>query len=341
MNLSRNVKVNTLIIVSIIVVITSAYLHLHQQVIGNELRTTQIHQTLMLFGLGSWLTKFGIMAPQTPQLNQIGPGFWNVRASFKLFKLIDIGTHMSLVQLRNGNFLVIDTVEMNDQLKKELDDLTNNGTKIEAVVGVHPFHTLAFPGFYKLYPDAKYYGTPRHLRNLKDVQWTGQLDDNKESLSRWEPEVELRIPAGAEYINPQPEKSNHFVSVFVHHRDSKTLHVDDTLMYAENPGIMFRLFGLKAGSTVFHPSIKDHGLYPTAEAPLQFRDWINQMLKDWDFDNLCTAHIGVKSGGAHAAVEELMKNSEKFFIDLSERNKKKIPPTVGKQGEWVSGNECG
>lgn len=112
-------------------------------------------------------------------------------------------------------------------------------------------------------------------------------------------------------------------------------------MYAENPGIMFRLFGLKAGSTVFHPSIKDNGLHPTAEAPLQFRDWMHQMLKDWDFDNLCTAHIGVKSGGARAAVEELMKNSEQFFIDLSERNKKKIPPTVGKQGEWVSGTECG
>lgn len=112
-------------------------------------------------------------------------------------------------------------------------------------------------------------------------------------------------------------------------------------MYAENPGIMFRLFGLKAGTTMFHPSIKDNGLYPTAEAPLEFRDWMNQLLKDWNFDNLCTAHIGVKAGGAHATVEELMKNSEKFFTDLSERNKKKTPPSVGKQGEWVSGTECG
>lgn len=128
---------------------------------------------------------------------------------------------------------------------------------------------------------------------------------------------------GAEYVNPQPEKSNHFVSVFVFHRDSKTLHVDDTLMYAENPGIVYRMFGLKAGATVFHPSIKDDGLYPTAEAPLQFRDWMNQLLKDWTFDNLCTAHIDAKSGGAHAVVEELMKNSEKFFTDLSERNKNK------------------
>lgn len=181
-------------------VIISVYLHFHQQVIssllGNNEIQTHIRQRPMLSSLGSLLTKFGIMAPQTPQLHQIGPGFWNVRTSFKLFKIIDIGTHMSVIQLRSGNFLVVDTVEMNDGLKKELDDLTSNGTKIEAVVGVHPFHTLAFPGFYKMYPDAKYYGTPRHLRNLKDIKWAGQLDNNKESLSKWEPEVELRIPAG-------------------------------------------------------------------------------------------------------------------------------------------------
>lgn len=198
MNLSRNAKVYTL--VSIIVLITSVYLNLHQQVLslllGNNDTITQIRGKPMFSSLSSLFTKFGIMAHQSPQLHQIGPGFWNVRTSFKLFKIIDIGTHMSVIQLRSGNFLVIDTVEMNDQLKKELDDLTNNGTKIEAVVGVHPFHTLAFPDFYKLYPDAKYYGTPRHLRNLKDIKWTGQLDNNKESLSKWEPEVELRIPAG-------------------------------------------------------------------------------------------------------------------------------------------------
>jgi len=328
------------VIVSIVV-----YLPLHQEVLKPvPLKVISfLTGTSMFSSITPLIAKIGIMAQaHSPQLHLIAPGFWNVRTSFKLFKIIDIGTHMSVIQLRNGNFLVVDTVEMNDKLKKELDDLTNNGTKIEAVIAVHPFHTLAFPAFYKLYPEAKYYGTPRHLRNLKDINWSGQLDDNKEILSKWEPEVELRIPAGAEYVHPQPEKTNHFVSVFTYHRDSKTLHVDDTLMYADNPGILFRLFGIKTGSAMFHPSIKDDGLYPTPEAPLQFRDWMKKILEDWDFENLCTAHIGVKAGGAHAAVAELVKDSEKFFDDLSERNKKKNPPSVGKSNDWaVSGNECG
>lgn len=112
-------------------------------------------------------------------------------------------------------------------------------------------------------------------------------------------------------------------------------------MYADNPGMMFRLFGLKAGTTMFHPSISGNGLYPTAEAPLQFRDWMNQLLKDWQFDNMCTAHLGNRIGGAHEAVEKFVKDSDKLFEDLSERNRKKIPPTEGKQGEWMSGTECG
>lgn len=105
---------------------------------------------------------------------------------------------MSLIELHNGNFLVIDTVILSDQRKRELDELTSNGTKIEAVLAVHPFHTLAYSAFYKMYPNVEYYGTPRHLRKLTEIKWTGQLDDaeNKALLSKWSPEVELRIPAG-------------------------------------------------------------------------------------------------------------------------------------------------
>lgn len=135
-------------------------------------------------------------ADETP-LRSIGNGLWNVRVPFQI-SLLEIGTHMSLIQLDNGNFLVIDTVVVNDQLKREIDQLTDNGTKIEAVIAVHPFHTLAYSAFYKMYPDAKYYGTPRHLRKLTEIKWTGQLDDveNKQLLTKWAPEVELRIPAG-------------------------------------------------------------------------------------------------------------------------------------------------
>lgn len=131
------------------------------------------------------------------QLRTLGNGFWNIRVPFKMVG-VEIGTHMSIIQLRNGNFLIIDTVALTDQLTRELNQLTHNGTKIEAVVAVHPFHTLAYSAFHKVYPNVKYYGTPRHIRKLTEIEWAGQFDDeeNNALLSKWAPEVELRIPAG-------------------------------------------------------------------------------------------------------------------------------------------------
>ena len=137
-----------------------------------------------------------ISALEKNELYQIGRDFWNVRGHFKILaKLVDIETQMSIIRLANGRFLVIDTVEMNDQLRQEINHLTNNGEKIEAVLATHPFHTLAFPSFYQAYPNAHYYGTPRHLRRLTNIPWKGSLDDCH-VRQIWEPQVELRIPAG-------------------------------------------------------------------------------------------------------------------------------------------------
>lgn len=167
----------------------------------------------MIFGLSTLLFRSGFfpfrgMASATPaqtpsatnnldqnELHSIGRGFWNVRGRFKILKLIDIETQMSIIQLSNGKFLVIDTVEMDDRLRQEIDQLTNGGEKIEAVIATHPFHTLSFPAFYKLYPKPAYYGTPRHLRRLTEIPWAGNLDDCN-VRTKWEPDVEMRIPAG-------------------------------------------------------------------------------------------------------------------------------------------------
>lgn len=132
---------------------------------------------------------------QKNQLYLVGSNFWNVRGRFKILKIIDVGTQMSIIKLRNEKFLVIDTVEMDSDLRHEIDRLTNHGQDIEAVIGTHPFHTLSFTAFYQAYPNAAYYGTPRHLRRLREIPWKGSLDDCN-IRRKWEPDVEMRIPAG-------------------------------------------------------------------------------------------------------------------------------------------------
>jgi hypothetical protein len=156
----------------------------------------------------------------------------------------------------------------------------------------------------------------------------------------------LSIPiVGAEFINPQPESSNRFISVFMYHRLSRTLHVDDTIMYTDKLAFLLKLFGYPHGVMTFHPSIKGHGLHPTAEAPYLFRDWMRNMLHDWPFDNICCAHMGMKIGEAHAQVAELLDNAEPLFVKLSEKKRKKNPegelPPGNHPNTDVTGEECG
>ncbi|CAF1486205.1 unnamed protein product [Rotaria sordida] len=278
------------------------------------------------------------------ELHLIGSNFWNIRGCRKYLKMIDIETQMSIIQLRTGKFIIIDTVEMNNCLRQKIDKLTNNGDNIEAVIGTHPFHTLSFQAFYKVYSKAAYYGTPRHLRRLTKIPWAGDLNDYN-IRKKWEPDIEMRIPAGAEFINPQPESTNHFVSVFVYHTASQTLHVNDTIMYAEKPGFLLKLFGCKDGAIAFHPSIKTSGLYSTRDAPYLFRDWMHHLLYDWPFENMCCAHIGVKLGGAYTDVVTLLHNSEPLFAELSEKNRKRIPLGRTSSSDQthinINDNECG
>lgn len=279
-------------------------------------------------------------SPMKTPIEQVAPGFFNIRGHFKIAHVVEIGTHMSLLKLPNDKYLVIDTVPMNPFLKGGIDEITNNGANIEAVVGTHPFHTLAFRGFHKEYPNVPYYGTPRHLRVIPEIPWAGTLSEC-EVRNKWAPAVEFKIPAGSEFVAPQPESSNHFSCAFVFHRASRTLHVDDTIMIGSNPGILLKLFGYRHGSMSFHPSIKGPGLLPTPEAPYQFKEYIEHIVREWDFDNICAAHMGNKIGGAKEQLVETLAKAEPLFHKLSEKNKKKDPTHVETPTVLVEGNECG
>jgi len=219
---------------------------------------------------------------------------------------------MSIIGLDNGRFLVIDTIPLDQQLKQEIDILTNNGANIEAVLATHPFHTLSFPAFYQAYPNVHYYGTPRHLRVLPNIKWVGDLNDCA-TRNKWGPEVEMRIPDGAEFVSPVPEKTNHFSCVFVFHRQSRTIHVDDTIFFADQPGFLMKIAGYRHGDMSFHPSIKSVGLFPTPEAPYQFKNFIAGIIKEWDFENIVAAHTGNKIGGAKAQLTTVLARAEPLF----------------------------
>ncbi|KAL0482021.1 peroxisomal biogenesis factor 6 [Acrasis kona] len=252
---------------------------------------------------------------------KIGTNFWNIRGDFKVLYVVNVHTQMSVIQLPNGKFLLIDTIELTDDLRSALDRMTDSGRKIEAIVGVHPFHTTYFKKFYDAFPSVPFYGTPRHLRNIKDVQWQGDLM-NEEVRNRWNPDVEIRIPDGAEFEYPEPESTNHFASAWVYHRPSGTIHIDDTVVYADEDSVALRIFGIHKGDMMFHPSINS-GLKQYEKAPYAFRDWVLRVIKEWNFDNIVCAHLGNKLGGAKLKLNQTVTSYEPKFRQWTEERRGK------------------
>ena len=264
------------------------------------------------------------VSPSSHNLLEIGPGFWNLRASFKLGRLglVEIGNHMSFIRLQSGRILVIDTCLFSDATKAEIDTLTENGNLIEAVVATHPYHTLAFKPFFQLYPNAKYIGTPRHLSILPEIPWSGKVND-EEIISKWAPEVSMRIPQGSDFVTPGPD--NHFAGVFVYHQASRTIHIDDTLTYFMTPTFLMRwVGGVRPCCLEFHGSLTTVGLLPLQDAPELFTAFIESIILDWDFDNICCAHSHCIVGGAKDKLKKTLQNSEKIFQKLKEKHKKYV-----------------
>jgi len=210
---------------------------------------------------------------------QVGDGFWNIRGSFRVGGLLDVGTHASLVRLQSGDFVLLDTYTLSHEVERAVRALTDGGRAIRAILNLHPFHTLHVAPVASLFPAAKLYGTRRHKMKAPELSWEA-LETNEPALhALFADDLTFSVPSGVELI---PENQNlHFASVLAFHAASRTLHVDDTLTWLDVP----LLGGLR-----FHPTLR-FVLEKRAGAASEFRSWA-QALADQcvNVQHLCTAH---------------------------------------------------
>lgn len=85
------------------------------------------------------------------------------------------------------------------------------------------------------------------------------------------------------------------------------------------------------------------GLFPTPEAPMQYRCWVQKMIADWDFDNICTAHTGNKIGGAKQQLQETLDKAGPTLEKIARRNAEKAGAGVKQDvGAWSTekGDRC-
>ena len=228
----------------------------------------------------------------TDRVLEVGDGFWNIRGSFKVAGLLDVGTHASLVRRSNGKLVFLDSYTFKGEVDREVRALTNDGADVEAVLNVHPFHTVHVRGMHERFPNAKHYGTARHLARYPKLRWQALRTEDAELHQMFSEDFDFSIPRGVDFISSN--ENIHFSSVLVYHRASKTIHVDDTLNYTKLPKAA-RLVG-QTDSTTFQPTLP-FALEKRAGAAQEFRRWAEELAERWgEAQNLCTAHTGALLG---------------------------------------------
>lgn len=223
-------------------------------------------------------------------IHRIADDFWNIRGSYKFKGLLELGTHSSLVRKADGRFLLLDGYTLDDEDLAAVRAHTDGGEAIEAILHVHPFHTLHVEAAHQQFPGAKLYGTARHHRLFPDLPWEPEHTEDPALHARLADDLAFTVPRGVAFI---PDDENlHFASVLVVHRASRAMHVDDTLMYTSLPFV---------GGVRFHPTL-GKVLQPRAGAVAEFRAWTEELLTLCEgVDHLCAAHtkslLHVSDGG--------------------------------------------
>ncbi|WP_312707463.1 hypothetical protein [Stenotrophomonas sp.] len=236
-------------------------------------------------------------------MQQLAPDFWNLRGTFKVAGLLNVGTQLSLLRRRNGRFVVLDSYTPSEAQRQALLDLTAGGTRVDAIINVHPFHTLHCAPLHQLLPAARLIGTRRHLQRAPGLPWDPHVIEDVATQADFADDLDFSIPAGLDLV--PADDSVHASSVLVRHRRSGIVHVDDTLNVLAAPGVLGRW--LPQSRLKFHPRLA-RALQARAGAADAFDRWARALAERWaGTPFVCAAHSAVRALPAHGWRDEMLK----------------------------------
>ncbi len=188
----------------------------------------------------------------------------------------DLTARMTVVKLRDGSLLLHSPCEIDDSMKRQLDELG----AVSCIVAPGTYHYFYVTSAQQAYPDAQTWICPGIERKCPEIEFDWLLGNDSDT--RWVEDLDQVLVRGTRYI---------WETVFFH-RASKTLIVTDLIEYigdaTPNANGMLK-FWWKA---VFHMWNK-----PRA-APEYRMGWKNKKLVKeclqkvlaWDFERIILAH---------------------------------------------------
>lgn len=239
------------------------------------------------------------------RIEEIGEGFWNIRGSFRIAGVVDIGTQCSLVRLASGRFVFLDSYRLEGDVHARVMALTDGGAAVEAILNLHPFHTVHCRWMHAAFPDALLFGSRRHKEKFPDLPWQRARVEGRAVAERYAGEFDFTRPEGVDYISAN--ENVHFSSVLARHVASRTLHVDDTLSALDLPWPL-RSF-VPPQRLSFHPALA-LALEKRPGAADDFEDWARWLARSWDVRTVCAAHNAIVpfgEGGFGSAVAAALR----------------------------------
>lgn len=220
----------------------------------------------------------------------LGNGFYNIRGNFRIGGVLNIGTQCSLIKLDDNRFVFIDSYSLTGDIKDQVMTITNNGEYVEAILNVHPFHTVHCEQMAHDFPNATLYGSTRHQHKLPQLNWAKDTVESQAVANRYS-ELEFSVPDGIYYIHPN--EKIHVGSLLVYHPASQALHVDDTfntLPHFDTIESVLEKIDYSPSKLFLNPLTK-FALTPEANAGKAFCDWAENLANTWQNTRyLCAAH---------------------------------------------------
>ena len=221
--------------------------------------------------------------------------------------VIDVGTQSALVRLSTERYVLLDSYALGRAARRFVSEMTDGGERLEAIINLHPFHTIHVRAVHAWYPQAALYGTERHHRKLPDLPWARTQSEDPALHEQYAGDFDFTVPRGVDFVSA--DDNVHFASVMAYHRASKTIYSDDTVNYLRLPQLA-RWAGL-GDSVGFHPTLS-RALQRRAGAARDFREWADELIKNWGAaENLCAAHTAalLKSENQGDSIRKRLKNA--------------------------------
>ena len=221
-------------------------------------------------------------------IHDLRHGFWTIRGDFRIAGVLNVGTQAGLVRLGSGRFVLLDSYPLTGSVRDTVMQITDQGRAVEAVLNLHPFHTLHCATTARDFPQARLYGSARHRLRHPDLPWQDATVESPEVQEMFAADLTFSLPRGIDYIST--DEHVHAGSLLAWHPASRTLHVDDTICLLRAPDILQGMF--PQPKVMLHPTMPKALLrQPGAAATLEA--WVNDLADlTGGLRFLCAAHSG-------------------------------------------------